>query len=659
MNGNATARNHMESGLKAHQAGDLARAIAAYRTGLTLDPDDPVGLNLLGTAILQSGDPESALPLLERASQRLRNNAGILGNLAQAYFALGRYEEARETFRKAARVDPRQVHYQLGLANSLAMQGRLAEAEPLLKRAVERFPAEPLAWFNYGNVLRDLGRTADALLQFSRAVELAPEFTQARNNLAGALHNLQRFADAETQFRACIAQAPDYLLAKCNLASVLIDVGRFAEAESLCRNVIRADSQLAIAHIYLGATLGHQGRLLDALESYRLAVHAESTKQTLDAYAGALGDVGRYAESERWFCRSAAYGALSPSAHQTFATTQLARGCMAQGWEEYAWRPGRQRFVEKHRGIALDVALPRELGGRHVCLLREQGLGDEAYFLRWTRVLKERGARVTCRTSEKIRSLFARAPFIDDVVGENDAMPAADHYVLMGDLPHALGAQPATPLPPLSPDAYIGHMRDLPERMAVFWPPLPPALPLQPLDDRLAEIRKRLERAGPPPYIGITWRGGTAPETQDVSWVLYKECPIERLAPAISRYRGTAIALQRKPAAGEIDAFSAALGRPLHDFSDCNEDLETMLALLALIDEYVGVSNTNMHLRAGVGRAARVLVPCPAEWRWMHGRARSPWFPNFPVYRQSLQGDWSAALDGLGNDLTAASCSLA
>ena len=35
--------------------------------------------------------------------------------------------------------------------------------------------------------------------------------------------------------------------------------------------------------------------------------------------------------------------------------------------------------------------------------------------------------------------------------------------------------------------------------------------------------------------------------------------------------------------------------------------------VLALLDEYIGVSNTNMHLRAAAGRTARVLVPRPAE----------------------------------------------
>jgi hypothetical protein len=89
----------------------------------------------------------------------------------------------------------------------------------------------------------------------------------------------------------------------------------------------------------------------------------------------------------------------------------------------------------------------------------------------------------------------------------------------------------------------------------------------------------------------------------------------------------------------------------VHDFTDLNDDLEDMLALLTLIEEYVGVSNTNMHLRAAAGRTARVLVPRPAEWRWLNAGRASPWFPGFALYRQSLQGDWRAAFAALERDL--------
>ena len=76
-----------------------------------------------------------------------------------------------------------------------------------------------------------------------------------------------------------------------------------------------------------------------------------------------------------------------------------------------------------------------------------------------------------------------------------------------------------------------------------------------------------------------------------------------------------------------------------------------MLALLALIDDYIGVSNTNMHLRAAVGKTARVLVPTPPEWRWMAEGQESPWFPGFTVYRQGYDGGWEGALEELLRDL--------
>jgi hypothetical protein len=89
----------------------------------------------------------------------------------------------------------------------------------------------------------------------------------------------------------------------------------------------------------------------------------------------------------------------------------------------------------------------------------------------------------------------------------------------------------------------------------------------------------------------------------------------------------------------------------VHDLSATNDDLERMLALLAVLDEYVGVSNTNMHLRAGIGLTARVLVPHPPEFRWMAAGDRSPWFPGFGVYRQRVDRDWTEALARLAADL--------
>jgi hypothetical protein len=141
--------------------------------------------------------------------------------------------------------------------------------------------------------------------------------------------------------------------------------------------------------------------------------------------------------------------------------------------------------------------------------------------------------------------------------------------------------------------------------------------------------------------------------------LLYKELRLEDLAAVLRGVAGTLVSLQRAPGAGETERLAALAGRPVHDFSAANGDLEDMLALLALLDEYIGVSNTNMHLLAGIGRTARVLVPWPAEWRWMAAGGASPWFPGFRSYRQRPDGDWGPAVARLRADLEASSAAAA
>ncbi len=69
------------------------------------------------------------------------------------------------------------------------------------------------------------------------------------------------------------------------------------------------------------------------------------------------------------------------------------------------------------------------------------------------------------------------------------------------------------------------------------------------------------------------------------------------------------------------------------------------------LDDYIGVSNTNMHLSALLGRPCKVLPPLSSEFRWMTQVTESPWFPGFTIYRQSSDGQWQSALSALEEQL--------
>ncbi len=648
---------HLEAGLQAHNLGDIEAAAAAYRRALAFAPEHADALHLLGVALMQLGDAKTAVGFLERAAHQQPNNAAIAGNLAQAYFACVHFEPAREMFRRASRLDPRNVHFQLGVANSLALQGKYIEAETLLRKITVRFPNAALAWFNLGNVQRDQGRAAESLESYGAAVAIDTQLVEARNNRADVLHKLLRFEDAEREYRACIQLAPEYLLARCNLASVVMDLGRFGEAEVMCRELIRRAPDLAQSHTLLGAALSHQGRLLEALACHRVAANlAPADAKAAQNLASALTDSGHLREGLRWFARALGLNPELTSTHQLLGYAMLGEGCLVEGWVEYSYRPWPDQFRQQYPQIKLARTLPAEVHDQHICVMREQGLGDELFFLRFVPQLAAAGARITYGASDKIGSLLNRVPSIAQVLEEKlPPRAGADAVILAGDLPHAVSDFPASPLPSTMAAAGPVRGRQFLRRIAVFWPRVPPPLALSPIPARITEMRKRLAAVGPPPYLGLTWRGGTPPREQRmVIWALYKEIGLAPLAAALQEIPGTFIALQRKPAPEEITALSKALARKIHDFTDLNDDLEGMLALLAVLDDYIGVSNTNMHLRASVGKTGRVLVPCPAEWRWMSAGTSSPWFPGFKVYRQAPSGQWDRALRALTQDLVRA-----
>ena len=76
-----------------------------------------------------------------------------------------------------------------------------------------------------------------------------------------------------------------------------------------------------------------------------------------------------------------------------------------------------------------------------------------------------------------------------------------------------------------------------------------------------------------------------------------------------------------------------------------------MLALLDCLDDYLAVSNTNVHLRAMLGKTSQVMVPMPPEFRWGRKGDESVWFPGTTLHRQLPGGNWSTALAQLARAL--------
>ena len=530
----------------------------------------------------------------------------------------GRIADAEALCREILAATPEDADALHLLGAIAAKRGEEPSAIDLFGRALAAKPDFAKAHSNLGAVLLRQGETERAIDHIEKAIELAPDMADAHNNLGNALLKCARLEDAAKAFARAIEAAPGDTLAYSNLGAVLMRHGKVDEAIARFEKAIELDPALVMAHNNLGNALKEKGDFARAAACLRRALELDPNLAEVHGNLGTVyRSLGRLDDALACHDRALELKPDFDRARFHRAILLLAQGRFEDGWEAYLFRPSA-------RAQAADLrrqTLPRDLTGRQICLRRDQGLGDEIFFLRFAAQLKERGAAITYAADPKIAPIIAGLGFIDNFAKEGETPEEGDFTLSIGDLPLALGMESATDIPA--------------------------PLTLTPEPGRTEAMRARLASFGPPPYIGVTWRAGIKNEPG----AFFKLAPLGEIAKVLGATEGTVLVLQRNPEAGEIEELGHGLGREAYDLTALNDDLEDMLALLALLDEYVTVSNTNVHLRTGAGGTCRVLVPNPAEWRWMAAGDESPWFPGSKVYRQGVDGDWGTAFAALIEDL--------
>ena len=483
----------------------------------------------------------------------------------------------------------------------LFMAGRLDEARRACRKLLQKRADLVEAHVLLADIHRQAGDDARARESIARALKLRPGWTEGHVHLTiGDLFaDFGRHAEAQAAYRRALERQPALPDARYNLASSLNAEGRAADAIAELQALLAAEPGATDAREQLVHLLQAQRRFEEMEAACRAGPAASFFQNKLGV---ALWWRGRHEEA------LAAYRLAGESANLLLATALLTLGRYAEGWEAYRGRETRRRLRAAHPQLIDD---PREIAvlaaPKRLRILCEQGIGDELFFLRFAPALRARGHQLGVSGNPKLAALLAP---------EFGELENPDLTLASGDLPLAAGLE--------------------------FAPPLP--IPVDPA--RRAAIEARLRAFGPPPYIAVTWRAGVLPDEPKPQGVLYwvKDIPAELLGQALRPVDARVIVLQRRPQSADLRQFSEALGRAALDLSQVNDDLRDAAAVLSVVDDYIGVSNTNMHLRAGLAKPARVLVLTPPEWRWALDGPASPWFPGFALYRQRMGRDWSEAV---------------
>ena len=65
----------------------------------------------------------------------------------------------------------------------------------------------------------------------------------------------------------------------------------------------------------------------------------------------------------------------------------------------------------------------------------------------------------------------------------------------------------------------------------------------------------------------------------------------------------------------------------------------------------IAVDTSVAHLAGGLRCAVWTLLPFAPDWRWMHDRTDSPWYPTARLFRQDERRDYRLVVDQVRGEL--------
>jgi Flp pilus assembly protein TadD/TolB-like protein len=231
------------------ETGRSKEAVQAFRRALAARPGDVQALLGLGRSSEFAGDPTAAEEAFRRAIE-LEPSFAVFNQLAVLYYDLGRYGDAAEMFRRAARAAPDSPRALSNLGGTETMRCNYPAALEAYKKALQIDPNYPSAISNLGMTLLWTGHPVEAAASLERAAREKPADFQIRGNLGDAYRAQgdprkagEAYATSIALSRAQLGLNPNDATAMSYAATGLAKTGHPAEAQEQMRGALVLDQK--------------------------------------------------------------------------------------------------------------------------------------------------------------------------------------------------------------------------------------------------------------------------------------------------------------------------------------------------------------------------------------------------------------------------------
>jgi Flp pilus assembly protein TadD len=437
---------------------------------------------------------------------------------------------------------------------------------------------------------------------------LAQDLRRAEQALAA-----KRLGEAIGICQDILAQRTDWPPALALLARLLLERGQFARGLALVEKATALAPRSARYQNLLCSFYRMSYRFDEAVAAGRKAVTLDPNNPRVLVNLGkSLMDRRDSEAALSTLLRVLIHEPENAEAHLAIGQILLARGEMHPGWLEYEWRNKLDMAQGRIPKMKAPVWNGMRLPGRRLLIIGDQGFGDTIQFSRYIPLAAERCGEVAFACVTDLIQIMRGIPGIARIESRWNKLPPHNCHVLLSSLPMLFGTEVETIPAPI------------------------PYLTANPED--VASWKERFDRLLPTGLrrVGLVWAGrATHPNDRRRSMRLAD------LAALAAVNRVAFVSLQKPvPARDRLDVFPGIVdvAAELTDFA------QTAAALMNL-DLVITVDSAVGHLAGAMGRPAWMLLANPNDWRWMHEREDSPWYPSLRLFRQAVPGNWADVVD--------------
>ncbi len=605
----------IERGLGLHMSGKVPDAEAVYRKALSVEPQNPAALHLLGVALSQTGRKEEAITHISRAIELNPLVADFHVNLALVYVEVGNPLKAIPACQRALQLQPNHADAFNHMGVALGQLSRIDQAILYLRKTLELNENHIDALSNLAALYQQTGRFEEAIAMLERIQRLQGPKAPVLQQIGDLLRELKRLPEAEAAYKQAISLDPNLAEGYGGLALILHERNEMAASIPYYEKSLALKPDAVTVLSNFGLALVGTAQLERGFDAYSKALDLRPD------FTNALNNLGNaYRErldmtrTMECYDRALFFRPDHPDARWNRSLLQLLLADFENGWLEYEWRW--LKFPEERRNFGQSRWDGFDITGKTILLFAEQGFGDTIQFARYIPMVAERGAKVIVECQPELADVMNTVGGTERIYERGETVPMTDFQSPFMSLGRAFGTN-ITNIPNKTP-----YIKADPERIAVW--------------------KKKLEPHEGTFKIGVTW-AGAARHHRDRE----RSMRLEMWAPWKQIPGITWVSLQKGPSVNDP-------GRAAFPMIDHTSDLKTFAdtaALMENLDLVISVDTSIVHLAGALGKPVWTLIPYLPDWRWMLNRDDSPWYPSMRLMRQTSMNDWSPTIDQVGREL--------